>query len=101
MTSIKLLLAVTLLAATSGYTQGATPAVAHPWPVYMTGFDQGANTFNGYMHVDAAPCPGRISYIINLSFAGAKNEDEARAQLRDQQAKIETDIAHATATCQH
>jgi hypothetical protein len=99
MTSIKLLIAVTLLAATSGYAQGVPTAVAHPWPVYMTAFDQSANTFNGYMH-DAAACPARISYTINLSFAGAKNEDEARAQLRDQQAKIETDIAHATATCQ-
>jgi len=68
-------------------------------PVVMTSYNALDNTFNGYLHVEATPCRGRITYKVNLVFSGAKDENDARAQVQPKLELIRSDVDQAAASC--
>ena len=68
--------------------------------VYLTGFDQGANTYSGYVQVTATPCPNE-HYGLNLTFANAKNEEDGKAKAKETIDKIAADVREAAKRCDH
>ena len=57
-------------------------AIGAKTPVFMTSYNALDNTFNGYLHVEAAPCGGRVTYEVNLVFSGSEIDDPTTPALR-------------------